>query len=268
MGICHFTHTVIVPVRKEPDHRAEMVTQWLFGEWIDKLEMENEWILGQSREDGYKGWYDSRMTFPIDENLMKSVISRKVTHDVISEGLATGKGGSYQIWITMGSLVPVIAGSEAAEFQEWKSGNINLKIRTPGARIRNKGKLAAVEMAEAMLGAPYLWGGRSIMGIDCSGLTQAAMRAQGIQIRRDSSQQAEDGKKVEFENRKPGDLAFFSGKRGGVSHVGILDHDLRIIHSSAQVRKDEFVTVGIKNADSGEITHQLFTIKRYIESEH
>jgi cell wall-associated NlpC family hydrolase len=120
----------------------------------------------------------------------------------------------------------------------------------------------AYEIAKEYLNAPYLWGGKTPFGIDCSGLTQMVFRFLDINLPRDASQQADTGALVEFEDILPGDLAFFHNKDGKIIHVGILNGVDSIIHASGMVRIDKFTSEGIIHDESGVKTHQLNCIKR------
>ncbi|HRG90423.1 MAG TPA: C40 family peptidase, partial [Chitinophagales bacterium] len=119
-------------------------------------------------------------------------------------------------------------------------------------------------VAMRYLNAPYLWGGRSPFGIDCSGFTQVVFKFADVQLMRDAYQQAEQGAMVNFvEESQPGDLAFFSNDNGKIIHVGIVLKDQRIIHSSGKVRIDRLDHFGIYNADTKKYSHQLKVIKRF-----
>ncbi|MFM7813326.1 MAG: C40 family peptidase [Flavobacteriales bacterium] len=117
------------------------------------------------------------------------------------------------------------------------------------------------------LGAPYLWGGRTILGIDCSGFSQVVYRILGQSIPRDAWQQAGLGEEVSFvDEAQPGDLAFFDNAEGKIIHVGLildrLEDSLRIIHASGMVRIDTLDHQGIFNQETGEYSHNLRIIKR------
>ena len=131
-------------------------------------------------------------------------------------------------------------------------------LTTPGFTQKKK----LIENALMYLNAPYLWGGRSPLGIDCSGFTQMVYRLQGINLPRDAYQQAEVGTTLSFiEESDPGDLAFFDNNEGKITHVGIILEENHIIHASGKVRIDRIDQQGIFNTEIGTHTHKLRLIK-------
>jgi cell wall-associated NlpC family hydrolase len=120
-----------------------------------------------------------------------------------------------------------------------------------------------VHFSKKFLGAPYLWGGRSPFGIDCSGLVQILFKIKGIALKRDAWQQAEAGKQVSFiEESVPGDLVFFDNDEGKIIHVGMIYQSGHIIHASGEVRIDKIDNYGIYNQETGKYTHKTRIIKR------
>jgi cell wall-associated NlpC family hydrolase len=116
------------------------------------------------------------------------------------------------------------------------------------------------------LNSAYLWGGRSIFGVDCSGFCQTVFRFIGIPLLRDAYQQASQGEAIGFlEETKLGDLAFFDNEEGRITHVGMLLDQDTIIHASGRVRMDTIDHLGIVNVDTGLHTHKLRIIKRMLK---
>lgn len=134
---------------------------------------------------------------------------------------------------------------------------LTVDFEQPKARIK--------DLALFFLNAPYLWGGRTLFGIDCSGFVQAVYKMAGLKLKRDASQQAEYGNTVDFlQEARCGDVAFFDNEDGRITHVGILLGNNEIIHSSGKVRIDPIDDQGIYNRELHKYTHQLRIIKRFI----
>ncbi len=128
-----------------------------------------------------------------------------------------------------------------------------------------KDKSQIINTALLYLNAPFLWGGKTPFGIDCSGLAQMVYAINGHFLLRDSHQQATQGEALSFiEESEAGDLAFFDDNEGNINHVGIIMPDNYIIHVYGKVRIDRIDHSGIFNIDLKKHTHKLRVIKKII----
>lgn len=243
-----------VPVRKKPDHRSEMVNQLLFGEAVKVIKEKKElWSKVKSLHDGYEGWVQRAMLLETDE---LSVSTRSIY--VVAEMFGKVKLAAKKLHVPAGSTLPFLENKKGrlGAMQYRFSGNYIKRDECPPSAGRVE------ELSKPWLGVPYLWGGRTPMGIDCSGLVQVVFKQMGIDLPRDTWQQAEEGKLVKkFKQAKPGDLAFFT-RNGRIIHVGIVLPGQKIIHSSGKVRIDELTKRGIVHAESGKLLVKLERIKR------
>ena len=242
----------IVPMRNDATDQSEMVNQILFGEHFKVVESRKKWSRIRLSHDSYEGWICNKQWVELTEDDYKQ----------LDKDVATITTDILDI-ITKNQHQPIVIGSILPFY---KSGHamINTEMykfdgfTTPGFVKKEK----LVENALMYLNAPYLWGGRSPLGIDCSGLTQIIYRLQGIDLPRDAYQQAEVGTTLSFiEESEPGDLAFFDNNEGKVIHVGIILENNHIIHASGKVRVDRIDQQGIFNTELGTHTHKLRLIK-------
>ncbi|KPE49655.1 C40 family peptidase [Chryseobacterium indologenes] len=235
-GICIVT---VAPVRAEASDKAEIVTEILFGESADILEVNKNWTRIKMHYDGYEGWMDTKQLKPVtDEELEK----RKIT--VITEDFSSVLTNDGKTLLSMGSEVefPAVASRRSHD-------------------LRESIALAAKEF----LNVPYLWGGKSFFAVDCSGFTQLVYKIHGIKLPRDTYQQAEVGEPLTFvEESQPGDLAFFENPEGKIIHVGIMLDNQKIIHASGKVRIDILDSTGIFNKEMNKHTHKLRVIKNVL----
>ncbi len=239
----------VMPIRAEARDASEMVTQGLAGERVEWLEAgEKDWVRVRCDWDGYEGWCDKKQLCEIDDNQTVDEIYLEPNLTCFTR-LADGA----VMWYSMGSRLAVADGGEQYRCGEWL-------LQPHDAVGQTLGCDDAVSVALRLLGVPYLWGGRSAFGIDCSGLVQLAWAAKGVALPRDASQQCGVGQAVGVGER--GDLAFFSNDNGAIVHVGILLSPGEILHAAGEVRRDRFSAEGIQHAPSGKLTHRLAGIRR------
>jgi hypothetical protein len=252
-GICNLS---IVPVRKEPSDKSEMVTQLLFGEHFEITDKNKQWRKICMAYDGYAGWIDEKQFESISEPEFKSlnINESKVAID-IAEVISND---AIMFPLVMGSQLPNLFGNTCS------LGDVKYlydgQVRDLNAFAN---KLQLIETAYMYLNAPYLWGGRSPFGIDCSGFTQMVYKLSGIKLKRDAFQQAEQGQTLSFiAEAEIGDLAFFDNADGKIIHVGIVLPENKIIHASGKVRIDIIDHEGIFNVDTKKYSHKLRFVKR------
>lgn len=243
------------PVRRKPRHQREMVNQLLFGEAVKVLNERGKlWVKVRSLHDNYEGWMTRTQLEEVTESEAKAGSS------FVSSGLLnTITVAGAVMHIPAGSLLPAFDGSNGklgkVEYS-YEGSHIKKEEQQPGTVLLEK-------LTMQWLNAPYLWGGRTILGVDCSGFVQVNYRMMGIDLPRDAWQQAQEGSAVKkLKEAQAGDLAFFDDKEE-IVHVGILLGNDKIIHASGRVRIDSIDKRGITSSSTGERTHQLKAIRRY-----
>jgi gamma-D-glutamyl-L-lysine dipeptidyl-peptidase len=261
----------LLPVRSEPSERSEMVTQLLFGECFDVLELRQDWAFIRNWTDSYEGWVTSKVFTELTGELYDFLLQYPLLYQ--SAPVAT-----YRIGSPRGEAIVLPAGSRLYSTDE-NSGQYFLPRRTDSGydlhvlfpeKKSIKSDLsdssflpeAILSTAKQFLNAPYLWGGKSVLGMDCSGLVQLAASIHRQELPRDARDQADKGVAVDFNDALPGDLAFFSNKDGRIVHVGLVSGTERILHASGCVRNDLLTSRGIFRLDTIIQTHHLCLIKR------
>lgn len=254
-GICNLSS---VPIRKEPGSQSEMTSMLLFGE-VFKINQElNNWFEILTEFDNYPGWINKYQCKLITENFFTKVSGENPVCPIDLINQIDSEDGELQIFC--GSTLPQYDG----KFFNIENDNIHAPNNCTDGKI-NPDLSFLKSNALKYLNAPYLWGGRSPFGLDCSGFSQALYKMQGIKIPRDSEQQINIGNTIDFINEtKVGDLAFFHNEAGKIVHVGILLENQQIIHAHGKVRIDKLDHHGIYNAERKEYSHKLRLIKRII----
>jgi cell wall-associated NlpC family hydrolase len=265
----------VTPVRQEPSEGSEQLTQLLFGEVCEVLDRLPRWTKIRSTLDGQEGWVDFKMLTPashlspITSNLPATVVATPIA---IATAMETGE----ELMLTLGTRLPNYAhgtfevlGKQYLIDPTCVSQPISNSPsgRPVGETPSYSHNVCAI--AQTLLNAPYLWGGKNAMGMDCSGFTQVVYATQGINLLRNAREQMTQGELVpSLAETQPGDLAFFDHadrdpKATNISHVGILLDNKTIIHCSGCVHIDTIDEQGIHLPD-GELTHHLVQIKRYL----
>ncbi|MBA5793217.1 C40 family peptidase [Flavobacterium sp. xlx-214] len=250
-AICHLA---IVPLRFEPSDRSEMVSQVLFGETFTILEKREKWSKIQLTADEYEGWIDNKQYTEISVDQFNQIKQNPKFYCADLIDYVTGTN----------TLLPISLGSNLS-FLSLSEINKDQLVFEGKAITGTQPKTNLLQTAFLYLNAPYLWGGKTPFGIDCSGFTQMVYRLNGYSIPRDASQQARIGEALSFiEESEVGDLAFFDNDEGNIVHVGIIMENNYIIHAHGKVRIDRLDHLGILNIDSGRHTHKLRVIKKII----
>lgn len=257
-GICLFS---CIPAKKEASHSSEMVSQLLFGESYRVIKQAGDWLEIKTDFDQYSCFIHTKQHHPLSEKEHSGL--KKVPLTYVSELVQTifNRTENSHFPVTIGAHLP-----------NYKQGNFQIAAKSFSyegsfALSNTKKPIKAIlDTAFLFLHAPYLWGGRSPFGIDCSGFTQMVYKLNGYVLPRDAYQQVELGEPLSFvEEAEAGDLAFFDNEEGRIVHVGILLNNNEIIHASGSVRIDKFDHYGIFNQQQNRgYTHMLRVIKRLI----
>ncbi len=237
-------------MRLETTDRSEMVNQLLFGEVFKVPEKRKSWSRIRLAHDNYVGWIDNKQYREISEE--EYAFAKAQTPALISDPVQFVSDAH-------GQLHTVLLGGSVHTCSL-------LNYTYEGSSVSGKKeKSHLIKTALQYLNTPYLWGGRTPFGIDCSGFTQMVYRLNGYRLLRDASEQATQGEALSFiEESEPGDLAFFDNEEGNIVHVGIIMEDNYIIHAHGEVRLDRLDHSGIYNVHQKKHTHKLRVIKKVV----
>ena len=263
-------HCTVTPVRQEPYEGSEQLTQLLFGEVCEVLDRLPRWTKIRSTMDGQEGWVDFKMLTDVKGENGKVKGEGVVA---IPMAVATDMETGEEVMLTLGTRLPNYAHGTFEVLQKKYLidpacvNNATQLLNSDLSRAELPNNVCAT--AQTLLNAPYLWGGKNAMGMDCSGFTQVVYSVFGINLLRNAREQITQGAIVQsLTEAQPGDLAFFDHadrdpKATNISHVGLLLNNERIIHCSGCVHIDTIDEMGIHLPD-GELTHHLVQIKRYL----
>jgi hypothetical protein len=244
--------TAVCPMRSDASHKSEMVSQLLFGEAAELLDSGKDFTRIKCLYDGYEGWCAKNQLAPAEDTTpFKPVAYVDMRH-------AEAMLNDTIVPLPLGAPVfaDVAFGSYTISFHGQQAGQQWLQL-PPQERVRL--------IAYQYINTPYLWGGKSNFGIDCSGFTQQVFKLLHKPLLRDAYQQATQGEAVGFlQEVQCGDLAFFDNDEGRITHTGILLNSETIIHAAGYVRVDRIDNAGIIHSYTGKRTHKLRIIKRVL----
>jgi hypothetical protein len=256
-----FSILSITPVRVHPSERAEMVTQLLFGDLykVSSTSQDGKWVKINTVYDDYEGWIDAKVHYRVTPQEFEHLLELQSNGWLVSQPYGFLESDGEKWPVTLGSVLP--------DNKSFVLGKRTFEVNVPTVHpLNTNGNPVSFEILSSValpyLNTPYLWGGKSVAGIDCSGFVQQILRFLGFRIDRDASQQASFGKEITFSDHRVGDLAFFSNSEGRINHVGLVWSKNAIIHSSGRVRIDKLNEIGIFNSETGFNTHFLAHIRR------
>ena len=238
-GICHLN---IIPLRKEKTSKSELVSQLLYGDLFTILKEEDNWYYVEILDDNYNGWINYSQLKKISEKDFKKLqkIKTEFLHNISTE-IETSSG---KMIISIGSKISYCDFLNHKLIKDFKNEVCSIE-----------------ETARKYLNTPYLWGGKTNSGIDCSGFTQMVFKLNNIELKRDAYQQAQQGKEIKLNCAKEGDLVFFGENK--ITHVGILINNNEVIHAFGKVRIDKINENGIINNENKELSHRLICTKTF-----
>ncbi len=261
IGMNHgIVHIPCIAVRKEAAEHSEMTSQLLFGELFEVLEAQRGWLLVKNEFDGYKGWISRSGIGLLDENGLQKYknYSNCIQSDTyLSLQRATGE---ERMLVPAGAIL---------HYEK----NVPLKVycgdsyRVEKPCNNKDGEISekVLKTGKQFLNIPYLWGGKSTFGTDCSGLVQTIFKILGIALKRDTSEQIRQGTPLNMlPEARTGDLVFFDNEEGEIVHVGLLMEPGFVLHASGLVRIDPIDHQGIYNRALKRYSHKLRVIKRII----
>ena len=253
-GICLLT---IIPLRREPSEKSEMVSQMLFGEVYEIIEKTSAWYKIITEFDQYSGWMDKKMFSPVSGEYYERLgqggytVTRSVTAELLSSNQTT-------YTITAGSTIGYARSDGMTEMD-----SLLYRLIDQSPEFLTDHPVSLIDTAQRYLHSPYLWGGRTPFGYDCSGFTQMVFKINGTRLPRDAWQQAAIGMPVQqIQELTAGDLVFFANEENKVVHVGFAIPPDHIIHCSGMVRIDVLDDKGIFNKQLNQYTHRLYSMRR------
>ena len=258
----------VTPVREEPSEAAEQATQLLFGVVCEVVDHLPGWTKIRSTMDGQTGWVSAKMVTPVSEEAKKQWGDETMGVVAVPMAVATDIATGEKRMLTIGTRLPNYADGTFIVLEKQYQIDPSCVYEIKGERLEVKGE-EGVRVAKSLLNVPYLWGGKNMMGFDCSGFVQTVYSVFGIQLLRNAREQITQGKVVNsLAESQPGDLVFFDHSDRApnatkISHVGMLISPTQVIHCSGCVHIDRIDEMGVY-LSNGKMTHHLVQIKRYL----
>jgi len=261
-----------IPMRASASESSEMVSQLLFGDTFRIVDEIPRWFKVFRDCDDYEGWIDWKTATIISEAEYREYLLQtpkclllRQPYNLVTR---TADGVSGSAHLSWGSRIYNMDDTGVTFRMQGQRFDVpNMTYINPVDATSMSRKACAkylLQQAQMLLNVPYLWGGCTAFGIDCSGFTQTLYRFINISLPRDASQQVKQGTSVSYEEREPGDLAFFGhGDDNKICHVGLVGEGNRILHCSASLHYDELRKEGIWSESRQALTHNLIEIKRY-----
>lgn len=248
-GVCTLNQ---IAVRSNKSESSELTTQMLFGETCKVIDQKGSWFFVYTDMDQYLGWIDTKTLTLIAHDEYQAL--QNGTHSTLSSPYGIIKVNDKKQILSMSSTLPFLNKSHG------KIGQQSYEL----IEGETKTSQTPSEVAASMLASPYLWGGRTIMGIDCSALILNTFKIFNFLLPRDAREQVSYGENIAFfSEAQDGDVCFFDNEEGKITHVGILNSSKKIVHASGEVRIDSIDHQGIYNASISKYTHHLRVIKRF-----
>lgn len=245
---------VFVPLRSVPSHKSEMLSQVLFGEKYRIIDEIGHWYKVETLFDNYTGWIDMNHTQHTEDK-------NNLPGQVLNRSLLCLKNDNTKLFLEAGCEIY----NPDFENGVFSAGENKYSAGQEFSASYFKVSESIGDTAMKFINSPYIWGGRIPSGIDCSGFVQLVYKIRGVNIPRDSWQQAEAGENISFIGETlPGDLVFFDDERGRITHVGMILSQGLVIHASGRVRIDAIDHQGIYKNEIRGYSHKLRTIRRIV----
>ena len=250
----------VIPVRRLAAETSEMVTQLLFGEvFIVKKESE-KWCEIENAADNYSGWIDTKTVYFIEKDVYLSIVSNRAYCIFSPTAKVKNRISGLSTFLACGSQIHFYNEKE----KSFSVANQDFLLLEGIVNIPQEATESLSQVAKSWLNVPYLWGGKTVFGIDCSGFVQIIFSLYGINLPRDAKDQCEKGFSISYAEAQPNDLVFFCNEQEKIIHVGIVLENNQLIHASGKVKIDYLTADGIFSEELNQHTHTLFTIKRVI----